>query len=133
MKDEIKDKIIEIQGEYIEELSKSFENRNYGKRPEIMYECYRKYTHIISNLKSQLSEAGGEKEEEFHVWVIPVKYEIFVEDRGGGIPFGATEHIVFDTWEGALKLGQFLAKFCGYELELDNEAGRFAEFEEQPR
>lgn len=60
-KDEIKDKIIEIQGEYIEELSKSFENRNYGKRPEIMYECYRKYTHIISNLKSQLSEAGEEK------------------------------------------------------------------------
>lgn len=65
--------------------------------------------------------------DEFHVWVIPVKNEIFVEDRGGGYPVGATEHITFDTWEGAFKLGQFLAKFCNYTLELDNEAGRFAE------
>lgn len=48
--------IIQMQDEYIQELSQSFENRNYGKRPEIMYECYRKYVHIISDLKKQLEE-----------------------------------------------------------------------------
>ncbi len=73
------------------------------------------------------AQPSDENRDEFHVWVIPVKNEIFVEDRGGGYPVGATEHITFDTWEGAFKLGQFLAKFCNYNLERDNEAGRFAE------
>ncbi len=82
------------------------------------------YAELVLLEKEEESE---EKEEEFHVWVIPERKEIYVEDRGCGVPVGATNHVSFDSWDGAVKLGKFLAEFCKYELELDNDAGRFAE------
>ena len=72
-----------------------------------------------------LNQFESSEKEEFHVWIIPERKEILLEDRGGGIPVGATEHIVFDIWDGALKLCHFLEKTIGYTLEIDNEAGRW--------
>ena len=68
---ELMQAIIQKQDEYIQELSQSFENRNYGKRPEIMYECYRKYVHIISDLKKQLEECKDENPASGQAWICP--------------------------------------------------------------
>jgi hypothetical protein len=110
-----------------EEMMWGIYNRN---SPEM-----KRINELMSEIKSELASLKQESQEkefmrdEYHVWVIPDRREIYVEDRGCGIPVGASEHIVLDNWDGALKLGRFLAKFCNYDIELDNEAGRWADAE----
>lgn len=97
--------------------------------------CHREISYILkspnpfielrNNVIISFAQFESSEKEEFHVWIIPERKEILLEDRGGGIPVGATEHIVFDIWDGALKLCHFLEKTIGYTLEIDNEAGRW--------
>ena len=132
MKTLTREQIIEVLKPFIEFANERLDESDNTPDSHIVYQYDKKVITIgdLRRLEILASELSGQEDkinDEFHVWVIPVKKEIFVEDRGGGIPVGATEHIVFDTWEGAFKLGQFLSKFCNYNLELDNDAGRFAE------
>lgn len=80
--------------------------------------------------------------EKFHVWLMPEAREVLVEDRGS-IPVFATnlcrfyQDIVdelggnksFDSWDDALKYGKGIADKMSWHLDMDNEAGRWAEGE----
>jgi len=64
------------------------------------------------------------KTEQYYVWVLPESRKVLVEDRGG-IPLGCSEHKEFPTWEQARDYGHARAKELGYEVEYDNDAGRY--------
>jgi hypothetical protein len=80
--------------------------------------------------------------EKFYVWLMPEAREVLVEDRGS-IPVFATnlsryfQEIVndlggnrtFDNWEDALEYGKDIAERMHWYLDIDNEAGRWAESE----
>ena len=105
--------------------SHAIEHYNFHDIVNIAWRQGRRAILLERALREIFVQLESSEKEEFHVWIIPERKEILLEDRGGGIPVGATEHIVFDIWDGALKLCHFLEKTIGYTLEIDNEAGRW--------